>query len=102
MNNEEIKTIITTERAIQLIRLVVPYLENTQVTIDHIGDYDKKGCRHHEAIAVIQFNSIHQITIWNKGIRFYRGDRGVGESSPSDLSNVFDACRLLKSWSLIS
>lgn len=93
--------IITKERSIELIRLLVPYLRNTEIIIDHIGEYDKNGCRHIDAIAVIQFNKHYQITIWNKGIKFYSGDRCLGESAEKDVANVFDVYRLLHSWGLI-
>lgn len=97
----KVTEIITEDRAITLIRLLVPYLENTQITIEHIGEFDKDGCKHIDAIAVIQFDG-HQITIWNKGIKFYRGDLTIGKSAEADVSNVFDVYRLLHNWGLIS
>lgn len=101
MNQMAVTDIITKDRAIELIRLLIPYLQNTEIIIDHIGDYDIRGCKHIDAIAVIQFNKHQQITIWNKGIKFYNGDLYIGESAEKDVSNVFDVYRLLKSWGLV-
>lgn len=97
-----VKDIITEKRAIELIYLLVPYLQHTEISIDHIGNFDKDGCRHIDAVAVIQFNKHHQITIWNKGIKFYNGYLQLGESVENDVANVFDVYRLLYLWGLIS
>lgn len=98
----KVTDIITKERAIELIRLLIPYLQHSEITVEHIGEYDINGCKHIDAIAVIQFNSHQQITIWNKGIKFYNGNLHVGESAEKDVANVFDVYRLLHSWGLVS
>ena len=94
--------VLTENQAIELIKLLIPYLKNKEIIIDHVGEYDKRGEKHSEAIQVIQFNNSHQVTIWNKGIRYYNGDRFAGESSESDVWNVFDVYRLLNLWGLVS
>ena len=94
--------VLSENQAVQLIKMLIPYMENRLIKIDHIGEYDKKGCRHIDAIQVIQFNKSHQITIWNKGIKYYNGKRLIGELSEQDVGNVFDVYRLLHSWGFVS
>ena len=94
--------ILTENQAEQVIKKLIPYMANTIIKIDHIGEYDKDGCKHNDAIQVIQFNNKHQITIWNKGIKYYNAERMIGESSEEDISNVFDVYRLLYFWGFIS
>jgi hypothetical protein len=100
--NTVLAPVISENQAMQLIKMLIPYMEHRLIEIDHIGEYDKKGCRHIDAIQVIQFNKSHQITIWNKGIKYYNGERLIGESSEQDVGNVFDVYRLLHSWGFVS
>lgn len=100
--NTVLEPVLSENQAKQLIKMLIPYMKNRLIEIDHIGDYDKKGSRHVGAIQVIQFNKSHQITIWDKGIKYYNGERLIGESSEQDVGNVFDVYRLLHSWGFIS
>lgn len=99
---KQVTEIITEQRAIELIRTLVPYMGGRHLIIDHIGEFDKHGCRHIDAIAVIQFNSKHQITIWDKGIQFFDGDRGLNDSAVFCGPNAFTVYRMLRDWGLVS
>ncbi|MEO9475855.1 MAG: hypothetical protein ABJG41_09980 [Cyclobacteriaceae bacterium] len=94
--------VISEERAKELIKELMPWMKGRYIEIDHIGEYDKDGCKHWDAICVIQFNTNQQITIWNKGIQCYDGGRKANDTVLSCGPNTFNVYRMLHSWGLVS
>lgn len=94
--------VISEVRAKELIIELMPWMKGRQIIIDHIGEFDKRGCKHIDALCVIQFNTNQQITIWNKGIQCYDGGRSLNDTVISIGPNTFNAYRMLHSWGLVS
>lgn len=98
----EITDIITIEKAKELIHVLIPRYKGMLIEIDHIGEFDKKGCKHTGAICVIQFNENQQITIWDKGIQHFDSGRSINDQVIGCGPNTFSTYRLLKSWGVVS
>lgn len=89
---------MTRKQALELILILFPHYSHYDWSnIDiHVGEYDRKGWRHTDAIQVIQFPSPawhkdhYQITIWKDGLQIWKNHNVEGNS------NQFKAHNYLK------
>lgn len=86
------------QQALELILILFPQYSHYDWSIAniHVGEYDRGGCKHREAIQIIQFPSPawykdhYQITIFPEGLQVWKNH------TPEGNTNQFKAHNYLK------